>query len=106
MEKHTPGPWGWNDNLLKTDGFVEIFELFDEAGEYYIAYIVNVYRRKRSNKETIANARLIAASPDLFEALKDAEKALERFGIFEDTRQEYVWLEQKIDKALTKARGE
>ena len=45
----------------------------------------------------------VADAPLLLEALKDAEKALERMGVFRTPSVDYRWLEAKIDDALDKA---
>jgi hypothetical protein len=76
-DTHTPGPWQiqlWNDSsrpsrrdtpVITTgkDAIGELFNLWDEDGEDREA-------------ERLANARLIAAAPDLLAALKDAEALL------------------------------
>jgi|SRR5690606_7796925 len=59
--EHTPGPW-------KTSGFS-----ISAKGSGYIAKALEVYM-KRSERE--ANARLIAAAPDLLVALKQARQSM------------------------------
>ena len=60
--KFTPGPW------LVKDGFSGEFEVYartvDNFGYYEIAEI------KDLDEETLPNARLIAAAPDLYAALR------------------------------------
>ncbi len=70
--KHTPGPWDHNDNLHESDGIIEIFDALDEDG---LTPIAHVLREGRSFFDTKANARLIAAAPDLYEALIAISKA-------------------------------
>ena len=58
MSKHTPGPWQWTQHIDPTisiykDGFGQIARLYDSSAG--------------TGK---ANARLIAAAPDLLEALQ------------------------------------
>jgi enterochelin esterase-like enzyme len=64
QEKHTPGPWRHNpDNTgMNDDGRIM-------AGITVIA--TDVYGR--TDDEGIANARLIAAAPELLEAAKEAQ---------------------------------
>ena len=52
MTAHTPGPWRWQDCYLEGDGKVIL-----SIGEHY--------------PPEDANARLIAAAPDLLSAVKD-----------------------------------
>ncbi len=59
MSKHTPGPWQWTQHFDPTisiykDGFGQIARLYDSSAG--------------TGK---ANARLIAAAPDLLDALED-----------------------------------
>ena len=60
MSKHTPGPWrvvdSWNDHMVEGQNGEEI-----------------IWQDGPHNTPTIneANARLIAAAPDLLEALED-----------------------------------
>ncbi|KKX25331.1 hypothetical protein [Rhizobium sp. LC145] len=67
MSKHTPGPWSFRtdartgDNGIMADGtgvFVEAFAEIRHSGE-------------NARDEALANARLIAAAPDLLQALED-----------------------------------
>jgi hypothetical protein len=71
MSKHTPGPWQVNhwDHL-------QVCDSSDERGCAPIAHIVKTGEPK-PRAEDIANARLIAAAPDLLEALKGAAFLLE-----------------------------
>lgn len=57
--KHTPGPW-------------ELVEWENDAGAQRVffknIYIGNVYNSDMSREQILSNARLIASSPELFEA--------------------------------------
>lgn len=80
--KHTPGPW-------EADGG----DVFSKEGRKYIALtILDVPK-----KERMANARLIAAAPELLEAAKDALELLTGLTIPEV---------KKLQKAIAKAEDE
>ena len=86
MSKHTPGPWfsQYDDN-----GF---YEIGSESVTFTLAF---TYGEGDTDE---ANARLIAAAPDLLEALQDVLLELESIGPME-----------KIDRAraaIAKATGE
>ena len=57
--KHTPGPW----KSYEDDGFINLMVV--DAEGYYIAEAMG-----RTKKNMEANARLIAAAPELLEALE------------------------------------
>lgn len=64
MSKHTPGPWietkhtaGWGRCIVSTDSYGII--------------VAKIGFRDRPREERDANARLIAAAPELVEALRD-----------------------------------
>lgn len=57
------------------------------------------YHEYHNNEEQIANAHLIAAAPELYEALEAAANSSGFQYMFSDTR-------DKINAALAKARGE
>lgn len=99
MNEYTPGPWnakyandGCGDIGIVGDGGV-VAECFHEIRE----------KNERANRECIANARLIAAAPDLLEALKAARDELDEYRV--DTNSMPSTLEI-IDAAITKATGE
>ena len=72
MSKHTPGPWAVRN---KTEVF---------CGRKRVAHVNAASKEplnmKQDREVAEANARLIAAAPDLLEALKDALCALECCG--------------------------
>src|SRR4051812_13043639 len=65
--KHTPGPWSFRE----CDSVVMI-----EAGSDSIAATNSKTYWQRFDDADVANARLIAAAPDLLAALKSAERWL------------------------------
>ena len=62
MSDFTPGPW----NFHPSDEYVNSFDVMCEEG-YYVA---TTHDGVREDKNADANARLIAAAPDLLEALQ------------------------------------
>ncbi|HZF98292.1 MAG TPA: hypothetical protein VEY92_08630 [Pseudoxanthomonas sp.] len=75
MTKHTPGPWEWvckwaSYSLVASNGQTVADD--GSAGNEYSPSI-----DPGDNGESGANARLIAAAPDLLEALKEAMQSLE-----------------------------
>ena len=89
MSKHTPGPWGIYFN--SQDDFV-VRKMFDDGTESHAVARVH---------SGAANARLIAAAPDLLDALKCL------VGWFDDDRMNGA--EKQIKKAraaIRKATGE
>lgn len=62
IEKHTPGPWMF-------DGSVSV-----EAGGQLVSLVYSTVRHDGFGTNLVANALLIAAAPDLFEALSTLER--------------------------------
>lgn len=65
--KHTPGPWS-ADKATYHNGYVEHFVRRDGDAIAIVGDVTDPETRLPSK----VNARLIAAAPDLLEALKDA----------------------------------
>lgn len=108
---YTPGPW----HIYASDGYRPGI---DADNESYSVIIFGEMDSKegvqgRTIDEAQANARLIAAAPDLYEALsivqaiaKSDRAAIERLGFdFKSGQKCSEWAEGKIDAALAKARG-
>ena len=68
MTKHTPGPW------ILHMGFDETYTISDTGG----CEIGHIYCESMGDGEHEANARLIAAAPELLEAAKAVAKWLGR----------------------------
>jgi len=102
---HTPGPWDHNDTLLTTNNLIEIFNDRDLMGEEPIA---DVYSYENADKAK-ANARLIAAAPELLEALGEIRECLAAWMEIadpEDMRQYDTDAINKANAAIEKATGE
>ena len=70
--KHTPGPWFENGVTVMT-GTTDS----DQCG-YSLAHVLNPYKGVVGARDRVeANARLMAAAPELLEALQDVTKMLE-----------------------------
>lgn len=76
--KHTPGPWivcgSQNENQLTTGSiWIETIKGDNVAS----IHRVKAETLREEEKEMCANARLMAASPELLEALKEAEAIIQ-----------------------------
>jgi len=81
MTKHTPGPWEWVEPPIV--GYRAIYITASpndpnaKHGPYLASDIGTLHRSGyETDGEWEANARLIAAAPDLLEACKEASKHL------------------------------
>jgi hypothetical protein len=88
MSKHTPGPW----QVEKESGSHSITNRSFEGDEWCIA---EVYKE---TDMAMANANLIAAAPDLLEALIDVRRALEMANFTGELA--------VVDAAIARAKGE
>lgn len=86
MPQHTPGPW-------------EVVEYEAEEGDFWKEIEPDV-ACVRKGREAIANARLIAAAPDLLAALKALAK--EVFGCYGNAHQAQMDMARA---AIAKAEG-
>jgi hypothetical protein len=65
---HTPGPWEVREDFTPSEyGTVEVYK---EDGNKWIASALGTHVGPSTKEEVKANAYLIAAAPDLFEALR------------------------------------
>lgn len=110
MNKHTPGPWVAPDPRSDYEGRVFDRSIMAAVSNGNPIPIARAYNNIGTNCE--ANARLIAAAPDLLAALEEAERAL-RWAAQESkgrVKAEIVggWLHHAdaARAAIAKARGE
>jgi len=80
MSKHTPGPWRViiddDGNPLSGRPSVVASEELDCAIVHWDGFVQEFWRSARGDKEIHANARLIAAAPDMRAALSVARMYL------------------------------
>lgn len=70
MTKHTPGPWTWK--RVGEDGYVPVMAL--EGPSVLCRYWDTIAGKPIAvNQRALADASLIAAAPDMLEALKNLE---------------------------------
>ena len=83
QDKHTPGPWRViiddDGNPLSGRPSVAASDELDCAIVHWDGFIQEYWRSARGDKEIHANARLIAAAPDMLEALEAAEESIATF---------------------------
>lgn len=94
MSKHTPGPWVAGE-ISWESGWIEINATAPRPMP--VAYALPAGTEDRNDDVTIANARLIAAAPELLDA---CEACLARDDIADDE------LGVMLRAAIAKARGE
>ena len=96
--KHTPGPWDrdpYNDNLIIVKG--------SNPYLYIIAEVDPVASSEITDFEIEANARLIAAAPDLLEACKESLNALLDYIPTLERNGDYMGYGRKVTKLLQSA---
>ena len=97
MSKHTPGPWSVDGEVIRGDeqsnGSVSVACILDGAYPY----------GRRAGKSARANARLIAAAPELLEALNNLLSACDLPG---DRDREIEQAIPHARAAIAKAKGE
>lgn len=79
MSKHTPGPWFWDSDHTWRKFNIRADRKDDRGLMEHICTTNNLPQNilaKRDPEQAGANARLIAAAPDLLEALKGAESLI------------------------------
>lgn len=93
--KFTPGPWKIRNSVF---GRFEFYiETIDQSHDK--TFIGNVGGGLQSKEEIEANAKLIAAAPDLLEDLIEAEKILSRLDKDPFIEDALVYLRHGIKKA-------
>ena len=102
---HTPGPWthqrsGRNSHMMNKPGWNHNDPMQCALSVYGVNYRIltleDEFPGVRTREEQEANARLIAAAPELLEACKAAQRVIEFFLTTHNT----------INKAIAKAEGE
>ena len=94
MSKHTPGPW-----LLVEIYTSQHWAIFPAAPEGDFTNLATVHR-SQIESENEANAHLIAAAPDMLEALKAFRGYLDG-----DLYARLKLVEEQADAAIAKAEG-
>lgn len=92
MSKHTKGPWRMHDMEKNTI-----------VGNDHLA-IADTNATSRSSEENKANAKLIAAAPELLECLKEL-KETPKMAIWIGTKYSEGILLEKCEQAINKAGG-
>ena len=107
FEKHTPGPWTYAPGFGDEGFRITLGGASKWAVEKGISYAMCLYPDDGDQYlEAEANARLIAAAPDLYDALKAAESALAIAASYRDDHK--TLMQVTLDNArdvLAKARG-
>ncbi len=90
MKKHTPGPWYRGE----VDNSIYIWEEGGDGG-----FIAEVSSEDTDAETLVANARLIAAAPELLEALELCRKALDFPSVHSASRVAFQYAVDAIAKA-------
>ena len=106
MAKFTPGPWSISDDR-EWDGSDSLDILTSGGWGDGLPWIAGVHGANvgpKDKEETEANANLIAAAPEMYEALKTTAGNLRSLIAATNCRTYDVWLET-AESALAKADG-
>lgn len=68
--KHTPGPWEWSDKYRTADSERNTWSLLGDGGYGILSCDGDENSPQSLGKSGEANARLIAAAPELLDALR------------------------------------
>lgn len=98
MIKHTPGPWKYGPRI---NNFIDIEHSQRDVKGAITLSLCRVQARQSWINEAKANAFLIAAAPELLEALIEARKELELYA--KDDGEYYN--NPKLNDAIAKATG-
>lgn len=100
MSKHTKGPW-----QVAKDGSIGSIETVNGNKPIGHSFQTQPTRRPEDHEERIANAYVMAAGPDLLEALKEAYQHING-GSGIKQGMEWKAMYDKIGAAIAKAEGE
>lgn len=94
--KFTPGPWRVNYSDIQAKDY--------DSSEFNLTVArINAFSASREEQlEEIANAALIAAAPEMYEALENILAYLNQ----DPTAGDVTYAVSKVEQALAKARGE
>lgn len=67
---HTPGPWRWDRGIVPPDGPERYADIYVDSGDTIIAHFNDLV------PEGLANARLIAAAPELLALAQSLQRWL------------------------------
>lgn len=77
--KHTPGPWEAKCGYVYTTATIDHKRIHDNSWSYNDKFICDLddgeYHEYCNEEEQMANARLIAAAPDMLAAMEEADTA-------------------------------
>jgi len=105
--KHTPGPWvvgmrnGYNPNTVFSEGDNGIASVFGVPMHCHIDDLTHI-----RDVQPLANARLIAAAPDMLEALKQVMGWIDGWSPTFTQDEEWPEAEHYIRAAISKAEGQ
>lgn len=106
---HTPGPWRTYPNAEGLNLEIETANDFPPAEIARVHWMADGKNNEALKQESLANARLIAAAPELLEALKESTNAIDALVKYlgkvvnEDTS--FVITLNKCKRAISKAEG-
>lgn len=101
-EKHTPGPW----EIHRTSHLNIYIGHSHDRPNRTPGYLAEVRRFTTDHEQVEANARLIAAAPELLDALKALEEAARQVQCGEMDKQSIDVERRKARAAIAKATGE
>ena len=102
MSAHTAGPWHWEADAVKGDQFGRVRYQVTAIGETVTRMYYSSFEGGPTNAE--ANARLIAAAPELLAALQKCAVQLEQItGLVHDERCALIDARAAIAKATGEA---